>query len=291
MNWYAVLFARFADTGRGHVGGDDAIADVDDAMGELGDVRLMGDDDDRVPVRVEFLKKGHDLVAGLGVEVAGRFVGEDDRGPVDEGAGDGDTLALPAGELVGLVVHALLEVYRAQGRLGALNALGIHAAVATVRGASTLTTAGIANPAISTVEDAGSIGGAVEAAGGYGDVKLMEDYSLFARMIQGGARTVNVAEPLIFYRVGEDAFRRRGGTALLRSELRVQREFLRNRFISPREYVRTVTVRGGYRLVPWWLRRAIYRPLVALHGRGGEPASPASRPQHRRSRVARPGLH
>ncbi|MDQ2865065.1 MAG: DUF4126 domain-containing protein [Candidatus Eremiobacteraeota bacterium] len=41
--------------------------------------------------------------------------------------------------------------------LGAFNALGIHAASATVRGTSTLTTAGVANPAISTVEDFGSI--------------------------------------------------------------------------------------------------------------------------------------
>jgi hypothetical protein len=42
--------------------------------------------------------------------------------------------------------------------VGALNALGVHAGVATVRGASTLTTAGIANPAISTVEDVGTVG-------------------------------------------------------------------------------------------------------------------------------------
>src|SRR5579872_6045589 len=42
--------------------------------------------------------------------------------------------------------------------LGALNALGVHAAVATLRGASTVATGGVANPAVSTVEDAGSIG-------------------------------------------------------------------------------------------------------------------------------------
>jgi glycosyltransferase involved in cell wall biosynthesis len=43
---------------------------------------------------------------------------------------------------------------------------------------------------------------AVLAAGGYGDLKLMEDYALFARMLQNGARAVNVAEPLVYYRVG-----------------------------------------------------------------------------------------
>jgi len=105
---------------------------------------------------------------------------------------------------------------------------------------------------------------AVLAAGGYGDHPLMEDYALFARMIQGGARTANVAEPLVFYRVGETAFKRRGGTALLSSELRLQREFRRSGFTSPAEYLRNVLVRGGYRLIPWWLRRAVYRPLVAL---------------------------
>ena len=52
---------------------------------------------------------------------------------------------------------------------------------------------------------------AVLAAGGYGDLPLMEDYALFARMLQRGARAVNVAEPLVFYRVGAKAFKRRGG--------------------------------------------------------------------------------
>jgi len=103
---------------------------------------------------------------------------------------------------------------------------------------------------------------AVLAAGGYGDLPLMEDYALFARMLRGGARVGNVAEPLVYYRVGATAFKRRGGTGLLRSELRLQREFLRSGFISPAGYARNVLIRGSYRLVPWWLRRAVYRLLV-----------------------------
>ncbi len=42
--------------------------------------------------------------------------------------------------------------------VGALNALGVHAGVATVRGASTVATGGFANPVVSTVEDIGTIG-------------------------------------------------------------------------------------------------------------------------------------
>jgi glycosyltransferase involved in cell wall biosynthesis len=106
---------------------------------------------------------------------------------------------------------------------------------------------------------------AVLAAGGYGDLPLMEDYALFARMLAGGARAVNVAEPLVFYRVGAQAFKRRGGADLLRSELRLQREFLRLGFTSPVEYVRYIVIRGGYRLIPWWCRRAVYRPIVTRY--------------------------
>jgi glycosyltransferase involved in cell wall biosynthesis len=112
---------------------------------------------------------------------------------------------------------------------------------------------------------------AVRAAGGYGKFPLMEDYALFARMLAGGARAVNVAEPLVFYRVGVDAYRRRGGLDLLRSELRLQREFRRSGFTTPAEYLRNVVIRGGYRLIPWWLRRAMYRPVLAHYTRSSQP--------------------
>jgi len=116
----------------------------------------------------------------------------------------------------------------------------------------------------------------VLAAGGYGDLPLMEDYALFARMLQLGARPANVAEPLVFYRVGTAAFRRRGGMRLLSSELRLQRDFRRSGFTTRAEFVRNVMIRGGYRLIPWWCRRALYRPVVARykgHLRSGAAAS------------------
>ena len=115
--------------GRGVVGGDGAVADGDDAVGVLGDVGLVGDEDDGVALGVEIVEEGHDLVAGLGVEVSGGLVGEDDGGVVDEGAGDGDALALAAGELVGLVHHAGAEVDALEHGLGAGDALGGGGAV------------------------------------------------------------------------------------------------------------------------------------------------------------------
>ena len=107
---------------------------------------------------------------------------------------------------------------------------------------------------------------AVLAAGGYGDLPLMEDYWLFSRMLAGGARPMNVAEPLVYYRVGSGAYQRRGGREQLRSELALQRRLRDTGLISRGVYVRNVIVRGGYRLLPWRVRRILYRLVVAGYG-------------------------
>jgi glycosyltransferase involved in cell wall biosynthesis len=108
---------------------------------------------------------------------------------------------------------------------------------------------------------------AVVAAGGYGDLPLMEDYWLFARMLSNGAAAINVAEPLVYYRVGTDAYKRRGGSVLLRSEMQLQRRLRDEGFTSQFEYSRNLAVRGGYRLVPWWVRRGLYRTVVTSFGK------------------------
>ena len=106
----------------------------------------------------------------------------------------------------------------------------------------------------------------VQAAGGYEDLPLMEDYWLFARMIANGARVGNVAEPLVKYRVGAGAYTRRGGLQLLRSEVALQRRFHASGFVSHSQFARNLVVRGGYRLVPEPIRRTAYRRIIARRG-------------------------
>jgi GT2 family glycosyltransferase len=104
---------------------------------------------------------------------------------------------------------------------------------------------------------------AVLAAGGYTDMALLEDYLLFTRMVEGGAVPANIAEPLVYYRVGAGAYARRGGRDLLRSEIRLQRRFRQLGITSRAEFARNVAVRGGYRLVPEGVRKVAYRRLLA----------------------------
>ena len=92
---YLVEFAFFQD---------------EDSVGFAGEGSVVGDHDYGLAVvAVEFFDDVHDLAAGFDVEVAGRFVGEEDAGVVHEGAGDGDALAFAAGELAGAVLEAVGE--------------------------------------------------------------------------------------------------------------------------------------------------------------------------------------
>ena len=106
----------------------------------------------------------------------------------------------------------------------------------------------------------------VAAAGGYQDLHLMEDYLLFSRMIAGGARVANLAEPLVKYRIGAGSYARRGGRALLVSELALQRKLRGEGFTTRAQFLRNVLLRGGYRLVPEAVRRSSYRALIVRKG-------------------------
>ncbi len=112
---------------------------------------------------------------------------------------------------------------------------------------------------------------AVAAAGGYPDLALLEDYLLFIRMVEGGAVPANIPDPLVYYRVDEGAYARRGGSGLLRSELALQRRLRADGTTTRWEFARNVAVRGGYRLVPEDVRKVAYRRLLANRSGGSAP--------------------
>ena len=108
---------------------------------------------------------------------------------------------------------------------------------------------------------------AVARAGGYQHLAKMEDYWLFARMLQHGARVTNLPDPLVLYRVGSGAYKRRGGVEMRGSELALQHAFVRSGFVSRVTGARNNVVRGLYRLFPTRLRRAAYRVMMRLTGK------------------------
>lgn len=83
----------------------------------------------------------------------------------------------------------------------------------------------------------------VLAAGNYIDWHYNEDYYLWLRMMQNGAVFANTGTVLVNVRVGEEMYRRRGGTKYFRSEAKLQRYMLKNRIISFPRYVLNVSGR------------------------------------------------
>ncbi len=64
-----------------------------------GNVRFVGDEDDSVAALIEILEKRHDFFAGLRIKVPGRLISKDNGRIVNQGPGNGDALALSAGQV------------------------------------------------------------------------------------------------------------------------------------------------------------------------------------------------
>lgn len=104
---------------------------------------------------------------------------------------------------------------------------------------------------------------AVQRAGGYEDIGLMEDYWLFARMIHSGARVENLPDALLMYRIGAGAYSRRGGHRQFHAEVSLQRALRSIRFTTRAQFCRNIAVRGIYRFIPVAVRTRLYRSFIA----------------------------
>ena len=76
---------------------------------------LMGDQDDgQVQLAVQVLQQLQDGLGGVRVQRGGGFIGKQDLGLVCQGAGDSHALLLAAGQLAGIGVHLVSQVYQIQ---------------------------------------------------------------------------------------------------------------------------------------------------------------------------------
>ena len=102
----------------------------------------------------------------------------------------------------------------------------------------------------------------LDSVGRYQPFGRMEDYWLGVRIIDSGAKVENIPEPLVRYRVGSGAFNRRGGWREAQTEWRLQRELLKRGFITRRQYLRNVAMKGAYRLLPAGLKRVLFERFI-----------------------------
>lgn len=104
---------------------------------------------------------------------------------------------------------------------------------------------------------------AVREVGGYRNVPKMEDYDLYARLIAGGYKMVNLPEALTYFRVSDAQLTRRT-RGMLRAELRMQRNLINYGLVSEPRAAFNVAARMAYRALP---KRVLTKAYAALFHR------------------------
>lgn len=103
---------------------------------------------------------------------------------------------------------------------------------------------------------------AVMNANNYRDFYLCEDYDLYVRMLTLGCKCYNIQEPLVYMRVGEDFYKRRGGWKYMVTILKFKNEQLRTGYFSLFDYLKSTIPHIIVCLIPNLLRDWVYRNLL-----------------------------
>jgi glycosyltransferase involved in cell wall biosynthesis len=103
---------------------------------------------------------------------------------------------------------------------------------------------------------------AVEAAGSYRHCLLFEDYDLWVRMMSQGSHFYNLQEPLLYFRVSNDFFKRRGGCDYIRQEIKFQQSLHKMGHIGFATMIQNIMMRTILRMIPNKWRQKSYLFLL-----------------------------
>ncbi|WP_448208693.1 glycosyltransferase [Azospirillum sp. sgz302134] len=117
------------------------------------------------------------------------------------------------------------------------------------------------------------------AVGGYRtDYAYLEDYDLYVRLANAGARFHVIPEPLVKVRATLQQRKRRGGLSYVAGELRFRTFCLRSGFIGISDYLASISAYTAFRLMPASVKDALYR-MVREPQKQAAPAGQGLMPQ------------
>lgn len=97
--------------------------------------------------------------------------------------------------------------------------------------------------------------------GGYIDMPGYEDYYLWLRLLKE-YKGMNIDEPLVYARIGNNMIKRRQGIEFLKNEIRFQNAILKNGLIGLFDYSINIIFRGGFRILPVFFLKILYTKLL-----------------------------
>ena len=99
-------------------------------------------------------------------------------------------------------------------------------------------------------------------AGNYRAYYLCEDYDMWIRMIEKGAKCYNLQEILVYMRISEDFYKRRGGIKYLKSILKFKKEQYKKGFYTRSDYIISSSSHIFMCLMPNFIREIMYKKLL-----------------------------
>lgn len=99
-------------------------------------------------------------------------------------------------------------------------------------------------------------------AGNYESFHLVEDFDLWVRMILNGCKFANLSESYLYWRVGQDFYKRRSGLKYAKSILRFLKKQYKRGFLNRKEYYKACIIRTIVYLMPNKLRELIYKNVL-----------------------------
>ncbi len=99
-------------------------------------------------------------------------------------------------------------------------------------------------------------------AGNYQDYHLVEDYDLWIRMIEAGAICYNIPEILVYMRIDDYFYQRRGGLIYLKSILAFKKEQYKKGYYSLSNYIISAGSHVISCFLPNSLRKLVYQKML-----------------------------
>jgi hypothetical protein len=93
--------------------------------------------------------------------------------------------------------------------------------------------------------------------GGYGSLRMVEDYDLFHRMVLANLKFANIPKVLVYVSASDDQYMRRHGLAYFLEEWGLMKRMLSSNYIGLLIFMINVNIRFLYRLIPVYFLKLI----------------------------------
>ena len=96
----------------------------------------------------------------------------------------------------------------------------------------------------------------------YREYYLCEDYDMWLRMIRNNCKCYNIQENLVYMRISDDFYKRRGGIKYLKSINKFKKEQMTLGYFTKMEYLKSIIPHAIVCLMPNFMRDFVYKKLL-----------------------------